>query len=96
VARRREVPVSGELRQRLISRLTRAADEYYAALGCEGDPAGWRRKVAALEAHEPVVLAGWECAPTVPATSGDWELRGDDSLVEMSRDDLRRRGWDLR
>ena len=96
MVRRREVVSSGELRDRLITRLTRAADWYYQDdADRRQDRAGWLRKVAALEAHEPVVVAGWECAPTVPATSGDWELRSDDSLVEMSRDDLRRRGWDV-
>jgi hypothetical protein len=97
VARRREVAVTGELRARLIAKLTEVAADYYPKVGVPpgGDPAGWLRKVAALEAHEPVVVAGWECAPTVPATSGWWELQSDDALVELSRADLVRRGWDI-
>jgi hypothetical protein len=80
----------------LISRLTRVSDSYYRdEADREQDRAGWLRQIVDLEAREPVVLAGWECAPTVPATSGWWELQSDDSLVEMSRDDLRRRGWDI-
>jgi hypothetical protein len=53
-------------------------------------------KIAELQAHEPVVVvAGWEAAPTVPATSGDWLLNSDDSLMALSRDDLRAMGWDI-
>jgi hypothetical protein len=53
------------------------------------------RKIRALEAGDELEVASWELAPTVPANSGWWLLTGDDELIELSRDDLRRRGWDL-